>query len=363
MGDIVKLSRKGRFVGWYIRYKDVDGKRKQRATHQPTRELARRMLVEVEARVARGRAGMDEATPAATMTMAQLGERFLAEYHNPRIKDIAEYRSNAAKCWRRLLPCLGSLLAAAMTRRDVERARNALAPNCRPNTLRATFRVLNTVLSWAVRETLLGQNVASRLAMPRAEHALEFLTQDQARTLLAHLEARARLHDDPARWARYIAVALCLLAGLRRGEAFGLRWQDLGDKRLTVARSFGGLPKGGRARHLPLPQELVDLLQEWGPRCPKTPEGVVCPLPYRGVYRAARKHSAQAIDEAYRALGLSPARAWHILRHTFASRFVMAGGNILALQKILGHHDVKMTQVYAHLAPDYLAQEMDRVKY
>ncbi|EOD1457228.1 tyrosine-type recombinase/integrase [Escherichia coli] len=44
----------------------------------------------------------------------------------------------------------------------------------------------------------------------------------------------------------------------------------------------------------------------------------------------------------------------HVLRHTFAAHFMMSGGNILALQKILGHHDIKMTMRYAHLAPDHL---------
>ncbi len=56
-------------------------------------------------------------------------------------------------------------------------------------------------------------------------------------------------------------------------------------------------------------------------------------------------------------------RAWHALRHTFASHYMMSGGNILTLQKILGHSDIKMTMIYAHLAPDYLGDEMDRLKF
>ncbi len=56
-------------------------------------------------------------------------------------------------------------------------------------------------------------------------------------------------------------------------------------------------------------------------------------------------------------------RAWHALRHTFASHYIMSGGNLLALQKILGHSDVKMTMVYAHLAPEFLGDEMDRIKF
>jgi hypothetical protein len=42
---------------------------------------------------------------------------------------------------------------------------------------------------------------------------------------------------------------------------------------------------------------------------------------------------------------------------------MMAGGNILTLQKILGHRDIKMTMIYAHLAPDYLGDEMDRLRF
>lgn len=44
----------------------------------------------------------------------------------------------------------------------------------------------------------------------------------------------------------------------------------------------------------------------------------------------------------------------HVLRHTFASHFMMNGGNILVLQRILGHIDIKMTMRYSHFAPDHL---------
>ncbi|WP_025243918.1 tyrosine-type recombinase/integrase [Candidatus Sodalis pierantonius] len=50
----------------------------------------------------------------------------------------------------------------------------------------------------------------------------------------------------------------------------------------------------------------------------------------------------------------------HVLRHTFASHFMMNGGNILALQKILGHGQIEQTMVYAHFAPIYLN---DAVKF
>ena len=46
----------------------------------------------------------------------------------------------------------------------------------------------------------------------------------------------------------------------------------------------------------------------------------------------------------------------HVLRHTFASHFMMAGGNILALQRILGHQSLTMTMRYSHLAPEHLKE-------
>lgn len=46
----------------------------------------------------------------------------------------------------------------------------------------------------------------------------------------------------------------------------------------------------------------------------------------------------------------------HVLRHSFASHFMMNGGNILTLQKILGHHSLDMTIRYAHLAPEHLEE-------
>ena len=53
---------------------------------------------------------------------------------------------------------------------------------------------------------------------------------------------------------------------------------------------------------------------------------------------------------------LPSGQASHVLRHTFASHFMMNGGNILVLRDILGHADISMTMRYAHFAPDHLSE-------
>ena len=67
---------------------------------------------------------------------------------------------------------------------------------------------------------------------------------------------------------------------------------------------------------------------------------------YAHVYR--RFHKAQ--DKA----GITNKIRFHDLRHSFASNYVMSGGNIFDLQKLLGHTDIKMTMRYAHFTPDHL---------
>lgn len=61
-----------------------------------------------------------------------------------------------------------------------------------------------------------------------------------------------------------------------------------------------------------------------------------------------------AVDKS--GLTLPRGQLAHILRHTFASHFMTNGGNILVLQKILGHSTLTMTMRYAHLAPEHLQE-------
>lgn len=59
-------------------------------------------------------------------------------------------------------------------------------------------------------------------------------------------------------------------------------------------------------------------------------------------------------------IDLPEGQCTHVLRHTFASHFMMNGGNILVLKDILGHSDIKMTMVYAHFAPKHLEDAISK---
>ena len=357
MGDILRLVRRGKFIGWYIRFKDMDGRRKTRATHQPTKEAARRYLVEIEARIARGLIGIPE--PAARpLTVAELTERFLSEYSRPRIKSMAEYRMHARKYLRMVLPFLGNRPADALSPGDIARARDTLLHKYAPASVRVCLAYFAKVYAWAVKLGLLPGNPVREVERPAATASLEFYSREEINALLFLAEHQASASADPLPKLVAACLQLAVHTGLRKGELLGLRWQDLDleTQRLTVARSYKSTPKSGKTRHLRLPSVCVPILREWRHSCPRGPEGLVFPI--------ARKTLDARTPGLLAAAGCQvPAHPWHALRHSFASHFVMAGGNILTLQKILGHSDIKMTLVYAHLAPDFLGAEMERVQF
>ena len=349
MGEVIKRQKDGKFIGWYIRYYDGDGKRRIKASKQATYNEARRMLLQIEAQIARGEAGVAE--PRSKITVAELCARFLDVAH-PRAKSEREYRRSASSGLNRILPLIGTLRLDKLRRRDIELARDKLGTCYKPNTVRSALRPLGAALTWAVQQDLIGQSPMHKIIRPRLEYSHERLTTEEASALLE--EAKKQSGKSAAAHSLYIGVSLALRLGLRRGEVFGLRWEDvdLKGRRLTVARSFDALPKNGKARTLPIPSALVEDLERWRAMCPKSLK--VVPI---------GTHSRTGLAALLTASKCKPlARGWHGLRHTFASIFIEQGGSILALKDMLGHSSLAMSLVYAHLAPSALARDIEKMK-
>ncbi len=146
-------------------------------------------------------------------------------------------------------------------------------------------------------------------------------------------------------------VLIAARTGLRFSELRALEWGDVdfGLRLLTIRRcAVGkdiGTPKNGRIRHVPLTNDAIAALRDI-----KNGTGLI--LPFNGkmyVYWTSLCH----MQDACRKAGIDPI-GWHVLRHTFASQLVSRGASMKAVQDLLGHSTVNMTQRYAHLAPEVL---------
>jgi integrase len=163
------------------------------------------------------------------------------------------------------------------------------------------------------------------------ERQLSYLSRLQIEHLLKVIETGS---DNQSTW--YVAN-LCVRTGARWGEAEQLRLKQLHAGRITYE-----FTKSKHTRTIPVEEVFYQKLLNFAKN--KNPEDRI----FTNCIGAFRRAVVRAnID-------LPRGQNSHILRHSFASHFIMGGGNILSLQKILGHSDISMTMRYAHLSPDHL---------
>ena len=232
-----------------------------------------------------------------------------------------------------------------------------------------TLNTLSKLYGWAREEELIDcANPVREVERHRSEDdepmtREKYLSKLEAAQLLAAAEDLQRPGvASPEGMMLYPMIACVLHAGLRKGEAYGLRWHAIDfDRRLIeVSKSYDGKPKSGKTRHVPLHPELARILRQWRDRPDRSDGGLVFPVEGR-MGRSEETLGLGALMVA--AFGREPPKVWHSLRHSYASHLVMSGANILSVSKLLGHQKIDTTMIYAHLAPDFMATEVARLRF
>ncbi|EIW2891737.1 tyrosine-type recombinase/integrase [Salmonella enterica] len=158
-----------------------------------------------------------------------------------------------------------------------------------------------------------------RLKVQQTEMA--YLSQDEINLLLEQLTG-----DDLK------ATMVCLATGGRWSEVALLKGENVIGGKVVFAKT-----KNGKPRVVPIAKDLEDAI--------KVRSTGRLMLPSYWAVRAALKAVKPDLPNG---------QAIHVLRHTFATHFMINGGNIITLQRILGHATIQQTMTYAHFAPDYL---------
>jgi integrase/recombinase XerC len=195
----------------------------------------------------------------------------------------------------------------------------------------------------------------SAIRAPKIGKSLPKPIQIAAAKRFADADERAGEDRDPWIWARDAAVmALLYGSGLRISEALGLKRREVpkpGEGDVLVVTG-----KGNKTRMVPVLQNVLELVQEYAAICPH-------PLPPEGpMFVGARGGPLNAriiqltMERLRGALGLPDSATPHALRHSFATHLLSRGGDLRAIQELLGHASLSTTQIYTGIDTERLLE-------
>lgn len=295
-------------------------------------------------------------------------DRWLADVVKPAVRP-STYDSYATYARLYLKPALGDIPLRKLAPGDAQRMMNdRLAAGLSPRTVQYMRAILRRALGQALKWGMVRRNVATLVDPPRSvKQPVQPLTADQARTFLDATK------DDRLGPLFHVAMT----TGLRQGELFGLRWDDVDltagtlSVRYAMQRVDGKPtfvePKTAKSRRtIPLAaatvaalkrqhkRQLQDRLlagsrwQDWGLVFAST---IGTPLnPPNVTHRLQR-----LLSEA----GL-PRQRFHDLRHLAASLLLAAGVPARSIMEQLGHSQISLTMnTYAHLSPALMREAAD----
>ena len=259
------------------------------------------------------------------------------ERAGPLLKSIRTER-NRVLAWAREF---GSRPLGQITRAEIEAWRREKMMKCRPATINRDLSRLRRMFSLAIEWDLLEESPMT---------GIRFLRENNARTRYLSLEESIRLIANCIAPHIRALVTVALHSGMRLGEILNLRWHDL-----DFASGFILVrdSKNGESRHVAHDATLSALFRAY-------PRRLGADLVFSSSSGGRIVDVRTGFLNACKRAGLTDLH-FHDLRHTFASQFVMAGGDLYILKEILGHKSITMTQRYAHLSPSYKIKAIDRM--
>ncbi len=218
----------------------------------------------------------------------------------------------------------------------------------KPVTVNIELRALRAFFNTAVRWKLLESNPFKIQLVKVPENKPTFITKQEFQKLLNVIEEH---------WLKEVII-FAVSTGLRRGELVNLKWEsvDLSRKLLYVESTPTFRTKAGRMRIIPLNDTALYLLQS---RQGKDTSSYVFTLSGKLLFADWITH---LFKRYVRKANLSNQSIhFHSLRHSFASWLAQDGTSVYVIKDLLGHSDVKTTQIYSHLQPESLHAEVNKI--
>jgi excisionase family DNA binding protein len=258
-------------------------------------------------------------------TFSQLAEMFLEDYAKANKKS---WKCDFYALEAHLKPQFGALRLEEITPQFVEQYRRERLKSVRKSSTNREIALLRRMFNLAIDWGLASSNPILKVRT--------FPEKDNLKQRVLSEDEEARLLATSAPHLRAVIIGL-LHTGARRNELLTLRWSevDLNRGSILLIRT-----KGGKNRTIPVNGRLMDLLRS-----------IEAPSKSGYVFTGPKGERILTIRRAFqnacRRAGLTGLRL-HDLRHTFASRLVANGTDLITVKELLGHHSVTVTERYTH---------------
>jgi integrase len=292
--------------------------------------------------------------PSDKGTLGAVAREWL-DYMESRVSD-GSWSAYRTRVNLHILPLLGTRRLTALSTPDVDEWQKALEAKGLAVGYRREIRsTLVIILEWAQARDLVMRNVAALSAGPRGSgKRVVSLTKAQAREVLEAVEG----------WRLEAAAVLMLTAGLRVGEALGLRWIDVVGDKLTVAGTlvtkpslhYQSEPKTAESRRTVTLSKRAQLALQDHQARQELERQALGLEPSQHIFLTRSQGlldpSTLATELKARTAHICPVHP-HKLRHTAASLMIDSGVRIDVVSKILGHKSIRTTlDIYGHLLDD-----------
>lgn len=259
------------------------------------------------------------------------------EYKNVRTPKSIVSDDNRFKNY--IEPAVGGKQLKDLVPLDLDRIRLNLTKNRKPQTVAHVLEIIRRVSNFAITKRLCS-GLGFKVQLPKFDNKkTEDLTPEELGKLLRAIKEEK---DNP-HVAKMLKVAL--FTGLRRGEIFRLKWDDI-----DFEKGFIHLhdTKGGESHSIPLNPYTRDILENV--------ERTESPYVFPGRNGGLRVDCKYQADPIKKRAGLpKDFRIFHGLRHVYASMLASSGQvDLFTLQKLLTHKSPQMVQRYAHLRDEVL---------
>jgi integrase len=226
-----------------------------------------------------------------------------------------------------------------------------------PNTAVRHFHVMHHMMEKAstmwTKLTGIDRNPADQVEVEQVDDARErYLSEEELLRLKIALDEKMYWKGSKTINKTNLRLRLLVLVavgtGMRRGEIFLLDWRDIRYTEGLIA--VNAKLKKGHQRYVPMPPELAEEIRRY-----PAVIGDDRILPPEPGAKSGRQRADKSFADLLRRARIRDFR-FHDLRHTFASWYMMCGGDLYELSKLLGHSNIKMTERYAKLARKHIVK-------